>query len=74
MPAPGRGERVRGWASSKKGQEEIKRIIEDHNRAFLGSRQLLKYNLGTLESYSILLRHGVFLNKFLFQGPHGHHR
>lgn len=44
---------------------KVKTIIQDYNRTFLGSQQFLKYKPGALESYTILLRHRGFLNKFL---------
>lgn len=53
---------------------KVKTIIQDYNRTFLGSQQFLKYKPGALESYTILLRHRGFLNKFLLQGTQGHHR
>lgn len=62
----------RGWQEGTRGK--LRGIIQYHNRASLRSLGFLKLKLGTLEPYSIVLRHGGFLNKFLFQGPHGHHR
>lgn len=67
------GKRVgEGWQEGTRGK--LRGIIQYHNRASLRSLPFLKLKLGTLESYSIVLRHGGSLNKFLFQGPCGHHR
>lgn len=55
-------------------KRKVKTIIQDYNRTFLGSQQFLKCKPGALESYTILLRHHGFLNKFLLQGTQGHHK
>ena len=60
---------IKGWGGVARGdRRKVKMIIQDHNRAFLGSQQFRKYKPGTSESWSVLLRHCGFLNQFLLPG------
>lgn len=66
---------IEGWGGVAWGDErKVETIIQDHNRAFLASRQFLKYKPGTLESYPVPLKHCGILNKFLLPGTRRHHR
>lgn len=66
---------IKGWGGVARGdRRKVKMIIQDHNRAFLGSQQFHKYKPGTSESWSVLLRHCGFLNQFLLPGTQRHHR
>ena len=66
---------IKGWGGVARGdRRKVKMIIQDHNRAFLGSQQFHKYKPGTSESWSVLLRLCGFLNQFLLPGTQRHHR